>query len=753
MFGSGWDPGGARIWSLQEMLEAWRRMEAGVRAAAAPLVERPRLLKRLQTARTPVAVLNAPTGYGKSVLLAQWAKLESRRVEAIMLGGEHNDPILLLEAIAAAMDRIEPLPDEVGKSLGGATPDVEQSVLPGLREAVADREVPFVLMLDDFEELESPDSVGAIVSLGRSFPARSQLVLATRSDPGLRIGRLRAHRGLIELGPADLTMNKAECQELIAGLGLEPSAEQLDQLVRHTEGWPAALYLAGLALRDAPDLGRAIHDFSGDDRIVVDYINEELLVGLSRRRLEFLRRVSVAERLCGGLCDALLDRTGSASVLRDLSHSNMPLIPLDRRDEWYRFHPLLRDTLRAELHRVEPELEAELHRRASDWWAECGETDPAINHAIEARAWARTGELIWGAYLEYSSGGRQASIKRWLDRIGPDGIASDPYLSLVAAYDAVARGASGDADHWRAVSRRLSADPDVSPAGGELTPALALLSASLGRDGVETMIEDATSAAIGFGEASPWIATCFLLVGVGRHLQGRRDSARMRLGEGARHAGVVSPTVQVLCLSQLALLAIEEEDWPSAEVPALQARAQLERSGIGQYPVMALGLAVAALVGGHTGHLERAATDLRQALKLLEQIEEGAAWHTIETRIVLARTALRLDDPALASQMLEEGRRLMRQLPDGGLLGEWIDHAEAAVATVSASGVTNLTPAELRVLQHMPTHLSIAEIAETIFVSSNTVKTQAHGIYRKLGVSSRREAVDEARRLGLIDDS
>jgi LuxR family maltose regulon positive regulatory protein len=267
------------------------------------------------------------------------------------------------------------------------------------------------------------------------------------------------------------------------------------------------------------------------------------------------------------------------------------------------------------------------------------------------------------------------------------------------------------------------------------------------------MIEDATSAAIGFGEASPWIATCFLLVGVGRHLQGRRDSARMRLGEGARHAGVVSPTVQVLCLSQLALLAIEEEDWPSAEVLALQARAQLERSGIGQYPVMALGLAVAALVGGHTGHLERAATDLRQALKLLEQIEEGAAWHTIETRIVLARTALRLDDPALASQMLEEGRRLMRQLPDGGLLGEWIDHAEAAVATVSASGVTNLTPAELRVLQHMPTHLSIAEIAETIFVSSNTVKTQAHGIYRKLGVSSRREAVDEARRLGLIDDS
>jgi LuxR family maltose regulon positive regulatory protein len=411
----------------------------------------------------------------------------------------------------------------------------------------------------------------------------------------------------------------------------------------------------------------------------------------------------------------------------------------------------LRDALRSELHHIEPELEPELHRRASDWWVAHGGPEQAISHAIEAEAMDRAGELIWAAYLEFSSWGGQASIKRWLDQIGFDGIASDPHLSLVAAYDAVARGASGEADHWGAVSRRLSADIGRSAGERELAPALELLSATLAREGIAKMIEDASSAAGGFGEASPWIARCLLLVGVGQHLQGRRDSARLRLGEGARHGAVVSPTVQVLCLAQLALIAIEEEDWQSAELFALQARAQLERLTIGLYPMMALALAVSALVSCHTGHLERAADDLRQALKLLEQIEDAAAWYAIEVRIVVARTAVQLDDAGLASKTLDQARRLMRDIPDAGVLEEWIDRTAEAQMTVSASGVTDLTPAELRVLHYMPTHLSIPEIAAAIFVSSNTVKTQAQGVYRKLGVSSRREAVDQATRLGLVE--
>lgn len=724
----------------------------GVCSATIPLVNRPRLLGRVQTVATPVLVLNAPAGYGKSVLLSQWAALESRRVEMISLTGEHNDPVLLVRSILAALERIELLPADIRKPPARAALDIERRLIPRLRTALAEREVPFVLMLDDLEEIESPDSLRAISTIGSFFPDGSQLALATRRDPGIPIGRLRAHRGLTELGPADLVMNKAECKELLAGLGVEPTHQQLDTLVRRTEGWPAALYLTGLALGEATDLGKTIAEFAGDDRFVVDYIREELLGGLSRRRLEFLRRVSVVERLNGKLCDALLDRTRSATVLRDLSHSNMLLMPLDRRDEWFRLHPLLRDALRSELHHIEPELEPELHRRASDWWTEQGEPDEAIDHAIDAGALARAGELLWAAYPEYLRQGRQASLEHWLNRAGRVGVASDPHLSLAAAYNAIGRGASDEADHWAAIASQRSAGLDGSSARDELEAALKLMKASLARNGVAAMIDDAVAAGRGFGEASPWVAMCCLLQGVGMHLSGRRDRARVKLAEGARHGTVALPAARMLCLVQLAMIAIDEDDWPAAEVLAMQARAGLGRSGADRYPVMALVIAVSALISAHNGYLERAASDLRRALKLLEQLEDFALWYLIEARLLLARTAVRLDDPTQASELLKGARRLMTQLPDGGLLEEWIDQTAEAVEVISASAVGDLTPAELRVLQYMPTHLSMSEIAAAISRSSNTVKTQAQSVYRKLGVSSRHQAVDEASRLGLFQD-
>jgi LuxR family transcriptional regulator, maltose regulon positive regulatory protein len=719
--------------------------------AAAPLVERARLIELLTATTAPIVLLNAPSGYGKSVLLAQWAAQESRPVKVVRLDGEHNDPVLLVGAVVEALDAIEPLPVAIAESLAGSAPDIENRVLPRLRSALAERDTPFALVLDDLEHIESPASLRAIAAIGRSLPSGSQLVTASRSDPAIPIARLRAHRGLAELGRSELAMNKTECHGLISGLGLEPTPQQLDVLVRRTEGWPAALYLAGLALSGASDLDRAIADFAGDDRIVVDYIREEIVSGLSRRRLEFLRRVSIADRVSGSLCDFILERTGSASVLRDLSHSNMLLMPLDRRDEWFRFHTLLRDMLRSELHRIEPGLEAELHTRASIWWGEHGEPDQAIDHAIAAEAFARTGELLWDVFPEYSSRGRQASIKRWLDRVGSEAISSHPYLSVVAAYDGVARGSSAEAEHWAAISDDLSATLGTSPARQELTTALTLLRATVGRDGVETMVADASAAAEAFGEACPWVAMCSLIEGVGRRLQGQEELARLILGEGARRAAVVSPTVQVLCLAQLALIAAREDDWHAAEVYSLQARAQLERSGIDAYPVMCLGWAASALVSSHTGQVARAAGDLRRGLKLLDQLEDFLPWYAIEARVVLARTALRLNDTPLASRLLEEAARLLRPLRDAGLLGSWIDEAAMAVATATASGVTDLTPAELRLLQHMPTHLSFPEIAAALFVSANTVKTQAQGVYRKLGVASRREAVDKARWLGLLD--
>ncbi len=715
------------------------------------LVQRLRLLKKLQESSAPIVLLNAPSGYGKSVLIEQWAAQDPRPFMSLILGDEHNDPAMLVASIVAVLEEIEPVPAEVGVALANPEPSIENVVLPRLGSALEQREVSFVLVLDDFERISSPQSLAGVATIISRLPPGSQVALATRTEPALPLGRMRAHRGLAELGREDLVMTKSECKELLVALDLDLSAKQLDTLVRRTEGWPAALYLAGLALSEAPDLGRAISRFAGDDRFVVDYIRDEFLVPVSRRQLEFLRCASILDRLSGGLCDAVLERSGSATLIRDLSHSNMLLTPIDRRDEWFRFHPLFREMLRAELRRVEPEKEAELNRRASEWWAAEGDWDQAIAHAIDGGALDRAGELLWMGIPAYTARGRNATVLGWLEHLGERTIATDAALSLTASYAYITQGDGSKTEHWAAVSAGLLEQEEASEKKTVLSGGLALIEAALARNGVEAIADRTSLAAEMLPDESPWMSMCRLIEGVGLHLRGLREAAHEKLVDGARRGAVGAPNVQVLCLSQLALLAIEEDDWTLAEMLASQARAQVDRSGLGDYPMMALALAVSALVRSRTGRVEEAAADLRHGSRLLEQLGAFPPWYEVETWVALARTATRLDDAPSATRMLSEATRALRLTPDAIVLGEWIEQTALAIETVSASAVRDLTPAELRVLQFLPTHLSFPEIAGQVFVSPNTVKTQAQGVYRKLGVSSRREAVEEARAAGLLD--
>jgi LuxR family transcriptional regulator, maltose regulon positive regulatory protein len=718
---------------------------------APSLVPRSRLIAKLKESTAPVVLLSAPSGYGKSVLLEQWAEEDPRPFASIILGDLHNDPGMLVASIVEALERIEPVPGDVSTALRAPEPSIESIVLPRLKRALDDRAIPMVLVLDDLERIESPQALAVIAAIAGQIPSGSRLALACRTEPALPIGRLRAHRMLTELGRAELTMTKAECAALLAGLGVELTGKQLDAMVLHAEGWPAALCLAGLALNEQPDLDGAISRFAGDDRIVVDYIKEEFLASVSQRRLEFMRRASVLDRLSGDLCDAVLGRTGSARTLVDLSRSNSLLTPLDRRDEWFRFHPMFREMLRSELHRVEPGGERELNLRASEWWAEQGDSDRAIQYAIEAGDPARAGELLWLGVPRYMTRGRVATVVGWLGRLGEETIASDPALSLTAAFGGITRGAGSQAEQWIAVARGLL------QAGGEpdeklgLEPGLALAEAGLARQGVEAMCASAEVAAKDLADESPWLSMCCMLDGVGLHLRGLREPAQRRLVEGARRGSVGAPTIQVLALAQLALLAIEGEDWQLAESLAAQARAQVNRSGLIEYPMVALAMAVSALVEARFGRVDKAVADMRIGIGLLGQLDEFAPWYEVEARIALARCAARLGDGPAAEAFLADGKKLLKRTPDAFVLGEWIEESARAVEELAVSDVGGLSPAELRVLQFLPGHLSYPQIATETFVSPNTVKTQAQSIYRKLGASSRREAVELARGAGLLD--
>ncbi len=711
------------------------------RPALGSLVERGRLLDKLERDAAPLVLLCAPSGYGKSVLLAQWAERDPRPFASVTLRAAHNDPVVLLEAVLAALEQTEPMPAEIAAGLAVPEPDIEGVVLPRVERAIEAREAATVLVLDELEQIESPQALAVVYSLVAHVRTGSQIALVTRVEPALPLGRLRANRLLTEIGRAELTMRGPECQSLLAGLGIELSPRDFDALLKRTEGWPAALYLAGIAMLDEVDVSAAI----------ADYIRDEFLASVSKRRLEFLRRVSILDRFDGELCDAVLARSGSARVLSDLAHGNTLLLSLDRHDEWFRLHPLLADMLRVELGRAEPEGEPLLHRRASEWWAEQGDTDRAVGHAIEAGSHERAGELIWAAAPDYYARGRNATMRRWLERIGVERVATLPTLGVAAAQGSLGRGEGGMTDHWIAVSRRLLAEANGA-VDGSLTAGLVLAEAALARDGLVAMSERAAAAAAVIPDESPWLSMCCLMDGSGLFLRGHLEEARDRLVDGARRGAIGAPHIQVLCLSQLAMLAVEEPDWQVAEMLASQARAQIERSRLGDYPTAALALAVSAFVRSHRGMTAEAAADLHAGVRLMRRLDEFAAWYEAQTRIVLARAAARLDEIGLSQDLLGEARRLARRMPEATLLADWLHLGEVETETISAAAVGDLTPAELRILGYLPTHHSFPQLAAQAHVSPNTVKTQARAVYRKLGVSSREEAVERARSIGLLRD-
>ena len=714
------------------------------------LVARERLVERLSAAHdTPLALLVAPAGYGKTTTLSEWAEEDGRPFAWVTLQPEDDDPGRLLTAITLALDAIEPVGREGVTALARHGAGPSDLLLQRVARSVARRRRPFVLVLDDAHRLTTPGALLALEVLIDHLPRGSQLALASRSEPGLPVGRLRAHRRIVEIRARDLVMSRAEASVLLDGLGLRP--EDVDLLVRRTEGWPAGLYLAALSLRDQTDRGRALAHFAGDDRLVADYLRDELLAEQPGDRVSFLTRTSVLGDLSGPLCDAVLGGPGSGGTLRELARSNLLLVPLDRADARYRYHGLFAQMLQAELHRLEPEYEGELHRRASEWHAGRGEIDRAIHHAIAAEDVGCAGDLLWSVAADHLMNGRHAAIRRWLDRFTPEQIAGHPPLALTAAAAMLVAGDRDLLEHWCSVAERGLGS---GSAGGADAALLVLLRALVGREGLAAMRRDASEAAEGLGDDVPWLALCRLAQGVADHLSGDRDAARAQLEDGARLAAVAAPAVQVLCLAQLGVVALDDDDAETGELCISRARAQVERVGLGDDPLCALVFAASALSRAQRGRVDDAQRDMREGARLLTMLADFAPWYEAEVRILLARAALRLSDVVAARTLLAEASRLARRAPDAVVLSEWLDEAWTRADSFSAAaimGPTSLTTAELRVLRLLPTHLSFREIAAHLHVSANTIKTQAHAVYRKLGASSRTEAVAGAREVGLLD--
>jgi LuxR family maltose regulon positive regulatory protein len=752
--------GTARLRSVAQALTAptGRRavgIETGLlqlRSRPAPprpgLVSRQRLVRRLVEAHDqPVALIVAPAGYGKTTLLSEWAARDGRPFAWVTIDAEDNDPKTLLSAIAVALDAVEPIGWDAFEALASRRADGPNVTLQCLLRSLSRRERPAVLVLDDLQLLSTPESRRIVRAISQVCGRGLQLALASRGDVILPVARLRTRGNSIELRTADLAMTRSEAAALLQLTGVELPPDQVLTLVRRTEGWPAGLYLAALSLREQG--GRAdVATFASDDRFVTEYVCEQLLSGLPPDQLEFLTRSSVLDRLSAPVCDAVLGRRDSADMLARLARSNVMLVSLDRRGATYRYHELFAAVLRGELRRLEPDRGASLHLRASAWCARHDEIDRAIGHAIDGGDTQRAARLLWDSALQHVARGRQRVIWDWLDRFPDEELANTPLLALVAAGTSLLSGNLYETERWTTLAGRVADDTDAVQAG------VAIMQAGTGRSGLAEIGANATRAEELLHATSPWQPLCLLLQGVALHLVGESDEARGRLQKGAHLAAVSAPLVQVLCLAQLALLAAGEDDRERALLLATRGTAQVARCALDDCPTVALVFAASADLRAQFGQVREATAECRQAARLLARITDPSPWYEVECRVALARTTLKLRGPAAAGELLAQATRALRRTSDAAVLHDWLEQALAArdLALGSTEGTEwSLTTAELRVLRYLPSYLSFREIAERLHVSPNTVKTHARGIYRKLDVSSRGNAVDRACDAGLVD--
>ena len=713
-------------------------------------------MARLQASRAiPTITVVAPAGYGKTTLLAQWAAKDRRPFAWVTLDEDDNDPTVLLTSIAVALDRVEPIDPAVFDISASIRVAMIPAAIHRLVVALDSMSQPKVLILDNVHVLHNLHCVRAIEMLSTDVPAKMQVTLAGRSWPGRSFARMRSDGSVLEVGPQDLTMNDRETALLLKGMGLHVTKPTVAALTLATEGWPAGVYLAALCWGEGADDSLVAPTFSGDDRFMMEYFWSEFLSQRSPEEVRFLEETAVLDRMSGPLCDAVLERAGSADVLRSLESANLLLTPLDRRREWFRWHGLFREALMNRLQHRDSDLVVQLRRRASDWCQENDLLEESVGYALAAGDTDLVARRLTDLASPMWAAGRAVTVERWFDWLDAHG-PPDPYppAAVQWAWIRALTGHPADAERWADAAERASFDGTLPDGSSSITSWLALLRSLLCRDGIDQMANDARIALDGLSNGSQLRATAVLLLGISQRLVGHAEAADASMEDAAelgdRYRAI--PTVSV-ALAERSMFAMERGDWADARTYAQAARKVVEDGGLQDYMTSILTYAAAARVGLHEGNVSQAKRDLARASRLRPLTSRAVPHLAIQARLELARAHLTLADPAAARLLLREVSDLLRRRPALGVLAQEAEDLRIQLRAISGGtpGASTLTTAELKLLPYLPTYFSFRQIGEQMHLSPHTVKTQAISVYRKLGVTSRCEAIEHAIALGLLD--
>ena len=715
------------------------------------------LIDRLSSSRTRAVSVVAPAGFGKTTLLAHLAERDERSFATVALDERDNDPVVLLRYVAAALDRIEPVPASVFEALSTPGRSVWSTCIPRVCAALSAMASPVVLVLDDLHFVGDPTCIDAVAALIDHVPARSRIMVSSRHDPPLPLARLRSQGRVLEIGAGELRLSADEAAALLRNAGVDLDDSAVFELTERTEGWPAGLYLAALSLQ-AGGLGEdAIESFSGEDRFVADYLRSELLSRLSADEVRFLTRTSVLDRMCGALCDAILGQRGSARVLVTLEHNNRFVVPLDRSRTWFRYHHLFRDLLRSELEFREPELARDLNLRAMAWCEANGMAEPALHYAHEAGETDAVTRLIEQLIMPAWYSGGVATLESWLSWYDDDARARYPTIAVLGAWFYYLTGRPAEGARWERAAQTSTAQPVIPDGSASIEPWIAALRTFTCRDGIERMLADAELTLEQLGPEGWWRSTAQLAAGVAHMLLGDAERGREALAVAAELAAAAGASEEgIAACAELAFAAIEAGAWDEAAIHAARAVAIVENAGLDDYVVSGLALAAAARIAIHHGDVKQAREDVARIHRLRPLLNEGIPWMSVQIGLELTRLHLALGEAGVAGTVLGEAESILRVRPRLGSLAELASELRqrvAATSTPSGQWALSLTTAELRLLPLLTTHLAFPQIGERLFLSRTTIKTQAVSIYRKFGVSSRAEAIERAVELGLLEDS
>ena len=711
-------------------------------------VSRARLIKVARSGGHRIVAITAPAGYGKSALLAEWAQVEGRRVAWVSLDRFDDDPAALLASLAAAYCRAglgsaDLIADVAGRGVSW------RCAVPRLAAEIRASAVPFVFMLDDLHEVQSHachDVLGVVIS---AIPPGSQLAAASR-DEQPHLPRFRVSGDALELGAGDLALDADGAQQIFEHEHVSLTPELAAEVTERAEGWPAGLYLAALAAKQNHGQVRAV---TGDDRYVADYLYHEAFIRQPKTIQRFLRRTAVLEQLCGPLCEAVLGSSAAAVQLRRLEAHSLFLTSLDSQRQWYRYHTLYREFLLGELRRTEPGIIMTLHRRAADWYESSGYPEMALEQLLlmdddPDRAVRLTAKLARPTYVA----GQLSTVQRWYRTIGDVNIERYPPLAVLRCWEGVLTGDTAKAETWAAVVDAVSFDGEPATGAASFDSARALLRAGLCASGPEQMMADAAFSLAQEPAWSPWRDTALWLLAESHLLAGRPDEAREAFGAASTAAaGMSSWDTIPLCEAQVAWLAMDHGEWDEAAGRLDTALGTIDAQRLHGYVSSLTTFAGAARLSLHQGDVKEARRQLGRAMRARPAATYLLPYHAARLRLQLARVYLALAEQATVHQLLREIDEITSRRPALGTLTDEVQGFRDGLASRAApNGVVPLTPAELRVLPYLPTHLTADKIAERLFLSGHTVKTEIKAVYRKLGVSSRNDAVQRATEIGLL---